>query len=1107
MPASSSSAAPGTSAAVKAEDQGRSHKVESLVNPGSQTYQSQRPEPGTTPRPGNTTARPSKEHLHSNSSSSTNISPMYATDHSTKPEAGVPPAYGRINGPPGPGSPYGRAQFYTGEAPDTGSAVRPPMGSFPPLQTSMSPSYRRTRQHAATISDPVVSPGGLHRSQQPPPQQAFRHYNPPPQHRLPPPGFDGRQPPLSAGSQEMRPRRLSFMGTPLSQEHRQEHRPDHYEMSFSRSTSNAQGYGPQHMSSGQPSPQGQFFPATSGPGGGPAYASRQGPPPTQGPPHMLPPHTGPHAMAPPPASAPAHQLHFNQYSGRGAPGPGYAQQPAKRSLSPQPTSRRHLPVPGRFDVGGPQRSPLPFPRIPSPSQHAVGTSQAAPVTPVKAQSSQSPARESSRRLSSVVWGPTGFERLESGMSRCRMCGKEYSKGSSTGTLKRHYRQHQVNVAAPNSGANPYARPSSPVSAHAPSRPRAYSHRTDMRSRREMSPFSPLQQHSYAMHHAQPSSAMQRTQGPPPPPLPPQNAQPPPMFVVRRSDPTDMDTSSAIAGSALLSMAAGGDARVDTDFEAVRRPMRSSDPIVYPHGAGSSRASAGAAEPGTRDISVSPSPSSSASHSRSPSPSTLTRSNYSLAESHAGGDTGHVMHMHSLAIGSGGNLNEADEDMDVEDDDDDDAMDGSQAYHTQHVPRPRRRATITGVQRVPLPPTSAIAGVPSELAREIGSLSATQLVALSSELVRRVATALPLLAQEAERKVRMGEPSSRHIRNGAGGSLSDDVENPLEVLFGHIKASLLECDPSGLLGSSGLLSSPCDLPFTIRRPTLNSSTTMTTTGLLARVSASMQRIAPLSLAELDWDNVGILLEAAKPKPDANKVFLTIDLTSTTLNEALADPEVGVIVAYHPPIFSAWKSLSMGNLKQSLVLKCAAAGVSIYSPHTSLDSCANGINDWLASLVGPGKVVPIAPAAPEKAAGQDNVGTGRLVELATPRALGDIVRELKTRLSLDHMRVARAACHQDGGLVSRVAICAGSGASVLRSAAAADLYFTGEMDHHSILAAVEQGTSCVLAEHTNTERGYLHAVLQRRLQEELDADSADEPASVVVSESDRDPITIE
>ncbi|KAJ2418191.1 hypothetical protein GGF41_005147, partial [Coemansia sp. RSA 2531] len=145
----------------------------------------------------------------------------------------------------------------------------------------------------------------------------------------------------------------------------------------------------------------------------------------------------------------------------------------------------------------------------------------------------------------------------------------------------------------------------------------------------------------------------------------------------------------------------------------------------------------------------------------------------------------------------------------------------------------------------------------------------------------------------------------------------------------------------------------------------------------------------------------------------------------------------------------------------------------------------------------------------AAGQDNVGTGRVVELTTPRLVGDIVREIKTHLALDHMRVARAPCHEEeeGKPVSRVAICAGSGASVLRLAPAADLYFTGEMDHHSILAAVEQGTSCVLAEHTNTERGYLRAVLQKRLQEELDADSDNEPASVVVSESDKDPITIE
>ncbi|KAJ2897288.1 hypothetical protein GGI21_004955, partial [Coemansia aciculifera] len=407
-----------------------------------------------------------------------------------------------------------------------------------------------------------------------------------------------------------------------------------------------------------------------------------------------------------------------------------------------------------------------------------------------------------------------------------------------------------------------------------------------------------------------------------------------------------------------------------------------------------------------------------------------------------------------------------------------------------------------------PRSSAAAG----LACEIGALSTAQMVALSSELVRRVAIALPVLAEEA--------------RNSSSGLDHDHqngvVDNPLELLFAHIKASLLSPSSSLLLDHFPKPDWCDDLPFTLRRADISSSSAAMASnsagGLLARVSASMQRIAPLSLAELDWDNVGILLEAAQPKPNAKKVFLTIDLTSTTLNEALSDPEVGVIVAYHPPIFSAWKSLSMGNLKQSLVLKCAAAGVSIYSPHTSLDSCADGINDWLASLVvGPNgdgsKVVPIAPAAPEKAGGQDNVGTGRLVELAVARPLSEIVRGLKARLSLDHMRVARAPCHQPSEnekLVSRIAICAGSGASVLRSASAmADLYFTGEMDHHSILAAVEQGVSCVLAEHTNTERGYLRSVLQRRLQQELmDDGRGDQPeVSVVVSESDRDPITIE
>ena len=40
------------------------------------------------------------------------------------------------------------------------------------------------------------------------------------------------------------------------------------------------------------------------------------------------------------------------------------------------------------------------------------------------------------------------------------------------------------------------------------------------------------------------------------------------------------------------------------------------------------------------------------------------------------------------------------------------------------------------------------------------------------------------------------------------------------------------------------------------------------------------------------------------------------------------------------------LTLADPKERLLLKTLAAGISIYSPHTALDSCENGVNDWLA-----------------------------------------------------------------------------------------------------------------------------------------------------------------
>ena len=80
-----------------------------------------------------------------------------------------------------------------------------------------------------------------------------------------------------------------------------------------------------------------------------------------------------------------------------------------------------------------------------------------------------------------------------------------------------------------------------------------------------------------------------------------------------------------------------------------------------------------------------------------------------------------------------------------------------------------------------------------------------------------------------------------------------------------------------------------------------------------------------------------------------------------------------------------------------------------------------------------------------------------------------------------------------------MCAGSGSSVLRGSLA-DLYLSGEMSHHEVLAAVAQGTSVILCNHSNTERGFLH-VLSQKFGELFDG-----KISVIVSKVDADPLTV-
>ncbi|XP_059222914.1 NIF3-like protein 1 [Stomoxys calcitrans] len=258
--------------------------------------------------------------------------------------------------------------------------------------------------------------------------------------------------------------------------------------------------------------------------------------------------------------------------------------------------------------------------------------------------------------------------------------------------------------------------------------------------------------------------------------------------------------------------------------------------------------------------------------------------------------------------------------------------------------------------------------------------------------------------------------------------------------------------------------------------------------LKDIISRLESFAPLSYAE-KWDNVGLLLEPYN-QASVEKILLTNDLTERVMKEAV-EKKVNMIVSYHPPIFAPMKRITQSNWKQRIVSMCLGQGIALYSPHTAWDSTLGGVNDWLASAL---PVKDIQPIQPLEGCGNENVGSGRI--FSTKMHLDNVIKAVQNHIGLD-VHVAMGVEHSGKSEIKKVALCAGSGATLLRGVKA-DLYITGEMSHHEVLDANHNNVSVILCNHSNSERGFL-----KTFQPKLD-DMLNGQCEIFVAETDEDPI---
>lgn len=258
--------------------------------------------------------------------------------------------------------------------------------------------------------------------------------------------------------------------------------------------------------------------------------------------------------------------------------------------------------------------------------------------------------------------------------------------------------------------------------------------------------------------------------------------------------------------------------------------------------------------------------------------------------------------------------------------------------------------------------------------------------------------------------------------------------------------------------------------------------------------SVQKFYPIRLADKSWDNTGLLVDSSYDE-DCNeiRVLLTIDLTRAVAEEAVQSKS-NIIMAYHPFIFRGLKSITPQDPQQRSLIQLIQNKISVYSPHTAVDSAKGGVNDFLARDIALGAQLASKDVIQPDSQDPD-CGMGRLIRFESPVGLEQLVENVKKSLGLKYVQVALGAGNDKNHKISTVAICAGSGGSVFRGVEA-DLYFTGELSHHEALYFKEQGSSVIACSHSNTERAFL-ADLKTQLQLELPS------ATISISQCDRDP----
>ena len=210
---------------------------------------------------------------------------------------------------------------------------------------------------------------------------------------------------------------------------------------------------------------------------------------------------------------------------------------------------------------------------------------------------------------------------------------------------------------------------------------------------------------------------------------------------------------------------------------------------------------------------------------------------------------------------------------------------------------------------------------------------------------------------------------------------------------------------------------------------------------------IETICPKDSA-MDFDNVGLIVGRNNHK--VKKIMVMLDADKETVKEAIEN-KVDMIITHHPLLMSP-----ISRVNDEIILSLIENGICLYSAHTNLDQCKNGVNDNLIKLLGAKKIKRVL--LPEE---NFYTYTGTFPQMT----LIETVNYVKEKLGIKNVRYTG----DDESIVKSVCVVGGSGCGMADDVKhlGCDTLITADMKYHQAQHAAYIGLNIIDAGHFETE----------------------------------------